>query len=77
MLEAEYKYFETNKDEILAKASKRFVVIVGEKVIAEYDDKVIAIQETSKTHKLGTFLVQDLSEKDSDSVIRFHSRVYV
>jgi hypothetical protein len=77
MLENEYKYFEEHYEDIKKKFLDKFIVIIGEKVIGAYESQKEALAETLKTHKLGTFLVQKVTEKPQDIIHRFTSRVYV
>ncbi len=37
MLEKEYQFFQENRNSLIAKYSGRFIVIVGNKVIGDYD----------------------------------------
>lgn len=75
MLEREYKFFEDHKASIQLSATKRFVVIVGDKVVSEFDDKAEAVRESARQFGLGSFLVMDVSSNPDDSIVRFHSRV--
>ena len=42
MLEAEWEFYENNRDELVEKYCDKFVVISGDKVVAAYDDENIA-----------------------------------
>lgn len=74
-LDKEYQFFKEKKDELLAEYENKFVVIRGQKVIASYDDKMEAIEETKKSYELGTFLVQHVTKEDE--VAFFHSRAFI
>lgn len=63
-LKSEFRYYLDNKADFLAKYRDRFVVIKDHKVIGVFDDRLIAINETRKSHDMGTFLVQLVTEKD-------------
>jgi len=76
MLEKEYDYFLSNKETLVANYFNRVIVIKGSEVIGDYDTKEEAIRETIKKHKLGTFLIQEISQEELED-IRFYSRVYV
>lgn len=74
-IDAEYKYFEDNRQELLKKFRGKFIVIKQSKVIGSYDSEADAYSETIKLHKLGTFLIQlCLPDKDLPPQV-FHSRV--
>lgn len=73
-LDKEYQFFKDNKESLLAQHEGKFVVIKGEAVIGVFDDMVVAIEETRKKHKLGTFLVQQVLKNNK---IFFHSRVRI
>lgn len=71
MLEREYQYFISHRDELLTKFNNRFVVIVEDTVIGDYATIGEALRETIKTRKLGTFLVQEISTREESYVSRF------
>ena len=73
-LDKEFKYYQDNKEHFLSKYEGKFIVIKGEEVIGVFDDRIAAIEETKKTHKLGTFLVQHIVK---DNKIFFNSRVRI
>ncbi len=58
MLENEYAYFKANKESIIDSHLNKFVVIVDEQIIAEYDTIEEAIRESLKRYKMGDFLVE-------------------
>ena len=53
----------------------RFVVIKNQKVLGVYDSDLEAVEETSKTEEMGTFLVQKCVAGDEGLTQTFHSRV--
>jgi hypothetical protein len=74
-LEKDFDYFVKNHAAIVAKYNGKYVVIHACKVIGAYDRESDAIKETTKTHALGTFLVQ-LCRPGTESYTQvFHSRV--
>lgn len=74
-LQKEFEYFLAHKDELAGNYKGRFVVIKGQRIIGDFADQLEAINETSKNHAPGTFLVQKC-ESGSDSYTQtFHSRV--
>jgi hypothetical protein len=76
MLDKEFSYYLANQNELLKKYSNRFLVIVGEEVVGDYDTHEQALFQSKKKHKLGTFLIQKCTEGDSDYTVTFHSRAY-
>ena len=75
MLEKEFQYFIDNQNELLKKYNGRFIAIVGEQVVGDYDSFDQAIDETMKEHELGTFLIQECTEGEKAYTQTFHSRV--
>ena len=74
VLDREFEFYQKNKESILSKYENRFVVILNDQIIGIYDDRIEAIDETIKTHELGTFLVQHAVRGDDEAF--FHSRVF-
>ncbi|HEX3915526.1 MAG TPA: hypothetical protein VHW71_18660 [Steroidobacteraceae bacterium] len=74
-LKAEFDYYIANQAELVEKHNGKVVVIVGQKVVGVYDDKIQAITETQKTHALGSFLVQKVEPGTGAYTQSFHSRV--
>lgn len=74
-LEKEFRYYLDHQEELVKRYNGKFIVIKGKKVIGAYDSEIEAVENTSETHPLGTFLVQKC-EPGSDSYTQtFHSRV--
>ena len=73
-LKAEFDYYRANQDALVKQYKGKFLVIKDQKVIAAYDDQVVAINETTKLYKLGSFLVQKVEPGDSAYSQTFHSR---
>ena len=63
-LHTEFDYYQRNKAEIRKKYLGRYIVIVGEEIIGDYDSQLTAIKQTMRTHKLGTFMVKGVELKD-------------
>ncbi len=74
-LKREFEYYLAHQPELVEKYNGRFIVIKDQTVIGDYDDQIAAVRETSKKHKLGTFLVQKVSPGNLDYTQTFHSRV--
>jgi len=74
-LEKDFKWYKDHQKELVAVYNGKYLVIKDCAVIGNYDSELQAIQETSKKHKLGSFLVQKC-EPGSDSYTQtYHSRV--
>jgi len=67
-LEREFDYYQKNMTEIREKYLGKEVVIVGEQIIAAYDDIEEAYMETVKTYKPGTFMIHDVPVNIEDEV---------
>ena len=74
-LKREFEYFLANQAELVKKYNGRFVVIKNQAVIGVFDDQATAVTETSKSHELGTFLVQKVEPGSDVYSQTFHSRV--
>jgi len=74
-LENEFNYYLRNQKELVEKYKGKYIVIMDAKLLGAYDSELEAIEETSKKHELGTFLVQRC-EPGADSYTQtYHSRV--
>ena len=76
-LEREFKYFLDHQEELVKKFPGKFVVIKNGAVIGTFDTEIQAIKDASKTHQLGTFLVQKCEPGTEAYTQTFHSRVVV
>ncbi len=74
-LKQEFDYYLAHQAELVKAYDGKFVVIKDGAVIGAYDDPVKAVTETQKTHEIGTFLVQFVSQGDAAYKQTFHSRV--
>ena len=74
-LGTEFEYYLAHQDELVEKYDGKFIVIKNGDVLGAYDDELSAVTETQKSHELGTFLVQKVSEGDAEYSQTFHSRV--
>jgi len=70
MFEQENRFYEENKDSLRKQYLGKEVVIVGDEVIAAYDDVGTAISETVKTRLLGSFCVKNVPENPEKRMIR-------
>ena len=64
MLEAEWEFYENNRDALVEKYCGKHIVISGNKVIAAFDDRDVAYSETIKTLPLGSFMIHHVLEEE-------------
>ena len=74
-LQKEFEYYVANQKELVTKYRGRFVVIKGDKVVGDYANELEAVTEASKSHQLGTFLVQKCEPGPDSTTQVFHSQV--
>ncbi|MGD0016547.1 MAG: hypothetical protein ABSC38_03395 [Verrucomicrobiia bacterium] len=74
-LEKEFQYYLEHQDELVAKYKGRVIVIKDGAVVGDYDNEIIAVQETQKVYPLGTFLIQRCEPGRANYTRTFHSRV--
>ena len=75
-LNAEFQYYLDSRSELDNNYEGKYIVIKNQEVLGAYDNEIEAIKETSKTHELGTFLVQLCSADPESTVQTYHSRAY-
>lgn len=73
MLEKEYQYFKENRDSLVNKYGGRFIVIVDNEVVGDYDSFEEAFYKSQESIEPGSFLIQECSNNEPAQV--FHSRV--
>ncbi len=64
VLKKEFEYYHAHQDEMVAKYDGKVIAIKDGEVLGVFDNDLTAVIETKKTHELGTFLVQRVSEGD-------------
>lgn len=74
-LTKEFQYYIDHQKDLVKKYGGKFIVIKDGEVIGVYDSEIEAYTETQKTHKLGTFLIQQCLPGESNRSQTFHSRV--
>jgi hypothetical protein len=77
MLEKEFQYYKDNQAELLNQYAGKFIVIKDAKVIGVYDSHSEAYNNTEKTEKLGTFLIQHCLPGNQGYTQTFHSQVII
>jgi glycine betaine/choline ABC-type transport system substrate-binding protein len=75
MLDIDFQYYIDNQIDLVKKYDGRYIVIVDEKVVGNYDDYSQALSDSLKNYEMGTFLVQKCSPGNNDYTLTFHSRV--
>ena len=75
ILEKEFNYYLQHQEELIRKYKDKFIVIKGNAVIGAYESDLEAVEETSKQHELGTFLVQKCEPGSESYTYTYHSRV--
>ena len=73
-LQPEFEFYLSHQDEMVEKYDGKYIVIKDKAVLGAYDDELSAVVETQKSHELGTFLVQKVSQGDAEYSQTFHSR---
>ncbi|MDR0605623.1 MAG: hypothetical protein LBG80_15095 [Bacteroidales bacterium] len=73
MLEKEFHYYLDNQEEMVKKYDGRFLVIIGEEVVEDYDTYDDAFFQSLKKYDIGTFLIQKCSPGDKDYTQWFYS----
>ena len=68
-LEREYDFYKKNISAIREKYLGKRVVIVGEEIIASYNDFEEAYMETAKSYEPGTFMIYPVPVNIEDEVI--------
>lgn len=74
-LEKEFAYYLEHQDQLVKQHNGKYIVIKNGEILGAYDDELAAVEETQKSHELGTFLVQKVSPGTADYTQTFHSRV--
>ncbi|MCL1945830.1 MAG: hypothetical protein FWF51_01575 [Chitinivibrionia bacterium] len=75
MLDKEFSYYLDHQNELLKTYSNRFLVIIGEKVVADYGSMAEAYAKASSKYELGTFLIQECTPGEEAYTQTFHSMV--
>ena len=70
----QFDFYLDNQEELVKKYDGKYIVIKDRKVLGAYDSEAEAIRETTRDHKLGTFIVQKCQAGDEAHTQVFHSR---
>jgi hypothetical protein len=74
-LEEDFRFYLNHQDELVKEYAGKYIVIKDRKVLGAYASETEAIQETTREHALGTFIVQKCEAGDEAYTQIFHSRV--
>ena len=74
MLDKEFKYYIDNQAELVKKYLGKFIVIVGESVVGDYNSLDAACEESDKIYEPGKYLVQECLPGEDNYTITYHSR---
>jgi len=76
MLEKEFRYYLDHQNELVKQYNGRVLVIIGDKVVGDYDDFEQALTKSiDNKYQIGTFLIQECSPGEDAYTQTFHSRV--
>ncbi len=73
-LEKEFQYYLDNQKELVKRYKGKFIVIKNSQVLGAFETELEAIQETTKKHELGTFLIQKCEAGKESYTQTYHSR---
>lgn len=76
-LRKEFDYYLAHQSELVKQYSGRVLVIKNETVLGDYESEPEAIAEASKTHAVGTFLVQRCTPGNEAYTGVYHTRFAV
>ena len=73
MLETEHQFYMDNRESLRAQYLGKRIVIVKDQIIGVYNSDSEALDETTKTMKMGTFCVKYIPVDPDDEYIRLRS----
>ena len=73
MIEKEFKYYLENQNDLVKKYNGRFLVIVDQKVVGDYDDSEKAYIDSKEKYELGMFLIQKCSPGEDAYTQHFYT----
>lgn len=62
---ADFEFFLEHYDEFFRTYGHKFIVIRNRKILGVYEDAISAVDITSQTYPLGTFIVQECNGDES------------
>jgi len=76
-LRQEFEYYLAHQEELVARYNGKFVAIKDGHVLGAFDSQQSAVDETKKSHPLGSFLVQKVAPGAAEYTQTYHSRFAV
>ncbi|MBE0674887.1 MAG: hypothetical protein IH591_09525 [Bacteroidales bacterium] len=74
MLEREFKYYRDHQEELVKLFNGRTLVIIGEKVVGDYESFEEALIESQEKYEPGTYLIQKCAPGEDNFTHTFHTR---
>lgn len=71
-LKQEFEYYLAHQAQLVKQYNGKVIVIKDNAVIGDYDSEFQALEETIKTHELGTFLIQICTPGPESYTQTFH-----
>ena len=75
MLEKEFEYYLKHQAELVKKYEGRYLVIVGQKVVGDYESELEAYKSAEGQYKQGSYLIQPCLPGAQSHTQTFYSRV--
>lgn len=75
MLRKEFKYYLDHQEELIKKYNGKIIVIIKDKVIGVYNNKIDAYLDSIKQYKPGTFLIIECTAGTDSYTIHQRSRI--
>jgi hypothetical protein len=69
MFEQEKAFCEAHRDELRKKYPEKYLVIVGDQIIAVYDEAGKAYRETIKMYEPGGFMIRKVPARPEDDIV--------
>jgi len=76
-LDKEFAFFNKNLEKFKKEYINKYIVIKSENVLGVYDTFEEAMEQTSKTEEVGTFLIQKIDENPNTYTIYFNNNVQI
>ena len=75
ILKREYDFYMDHRAALLEQHNGKVLVIMGGVVIGVYESESEALEETARSHEIGTFLIQECNPTAESQTQHYHSRV--
>lgn len=75
MLEKEFKYYIENQNRLLEKYNGKYLVIVGNEIVGNYNTANEALLNSDLKYKAGTYLIQHCTPGTNAYTIRSFSHI--